>query len=1047
MSVPLASAYATPETCYLPAFASPLHETATATSTGALLSPRQPSGSAKGKAKDLIDYAQLERSLRLATLDDDAEVAPEFLEVGSTTARPSEWLQSVILAAQAASEKSIPVASRAATPASTATTSSSADYGASPAQKLPSYLRPSASVVSTTSSSSQDSQAASNVLSPLSLLGAPLFPDQPPAKPAITSGSDTNDQIASKMWRYFTRAKDDVPQGSRLENLSWRMMHMQLGKDKRASATPVNRRAASASKIVKSSQLVMSPLPVHSRSPSAGHSPRPLVDEEELRGRRGRSAGTGSSPRSRLPSPRAHDYAATEPSPLGEEAADNVGAMMDWRAPSLSRSRSRAGNANLNNRRDVSMQRLPEHSPVGTRGIDDIMEWRAKSRSRSRSTMRAYESPQLRAYDIQTSIRHAQDQYSPDFLTAAGQIPLPPVIDQPETDLHRILNAAMAMPDNITLPSVGDETPLSTLVRSDDDRLATQAPDTLSQPLSADFATPSSSDPTLSMPYSEHLSHSTPQLLSLPKPRRKYEASPSRKSGSIPGLADEASLKENFDAEYGFLPRLVRKTSFDETYTASLAHLAARQGHPDLLTQGREATAPVESPTSLRARHNRGQTVDSSRMTSVMPASHGWTHAPDVHRQQARLNTYSLPPTPVREMSGFISEVPFIQHHQPSAFGPSSNQWRYPGTPGTDIYGLPDATQMGPSSGLHAQLPASNLGSYQAPVYATSMFSSLSMPSMPLYGSFSAVQAGEQSGGPVSPNHFHPLLGMNAPNVEQHLDLPHDQQRSLMSPAVIEEDDLLAIAGSTHVDPSVIHRDHIAGIRMNDRSRPRSMTQPSMAQNSDTSYFSGSNNDTTSPWLQSPASSLADSITSGDSTSFAHRTTRLDSPKMTSTESDIGLAVRAQAARAAAQDSRNAPRKLGASLTKPKEVDVRGPRTAEAVKKAVTPAIDDKSTVCMNCKTSNTPLWRRDELGQPLCNSCGLFKKLHGVNRPLALATGVIKKRNRRSTKDLVVNGKKAIQSAQSLSSLKASRRQSTMPYPLSGVSPGSTAASHRRAV
>ncbi|ORZ18860.1 hypothetical protein BCR42DRAFT_293662, partial [Absidia repens] len=53
---------------------------------------------------------------------------------------------------------------------------------------------------------------------------------------------------------------------------------------------------------------------------------------------------------------------------------------------------------------------------------------------------------------------------------------------------------------------------------------------------------------------------------------------------------------------------------------------------------------------------------------------------------------------------------------------------------------------------------------------------------------------------------------------------------------------------------------------------------------------------------------------------------------------------------------------------------------------------------CMNCKTSNTPLWRRNGLGQPLCNACGLFLKLHGIVRPLALKTDVIKKRNRKNT-------------------------------------------------
>ncbi|KAF5659737.1 nitrogen regulatory area [Fusarium heterosporum] len=62
-------------------------------------------------------------------------------------------------------------------------------------------------------------------------------------------------------------------------------------------------------------------------------------------------------------------------------------------------------------------------------------------------------------------------------------------------------------------------------------------------------------------------------------------------------------------------------------------------------------------------------------------------------------------------------------------------------------------------------------------------------------------------------------------------------------------------------------------------------------------------------------------------------------------------------------------------------------------------------TTCTNCFTQTTPLWRRNPEGQPLCNACGLFLKLHGVVRPLSLKTDVIKKRNRGSGTNVPVGG------------------------------------------
>lgn len=53
---------------------------------------------------------------------------------------------------------------------------------------------------------------------------------------------------------------------------------------------------------------------------------------------------------------------------------------------------------------------------------------------------------------------------------------------------------------------------------------------------------------------------------------------------------------------------------------------------------------------------------------------------------------------------------------------------------------------------------------------------------------------------------------------------------------------------------------------------------------------------------------------------------------------------------------------------------------------------------CTNCHTKTTPLWRRNPQGEPLCNACGLFLKLHGATRPLSLKTDVIRKRNRLSS-------------------------------------------------
>ncbi|KAJ7467776.1 hypothetical protein B0H11DRAFT_1732644 [Mycena galericulata] len=50
---------------------------------------------------------------------------------------------------------------------------------------------------------------------------------------------------------------------------------------------------------------------------------------------------------------------------------------------------------------------------------------------------------------------------------------------------------------------------------------------------------------------------------------------------------------------------------------------------------------------------------------------------------------------------------------------------------------------------------------------------------------------------------------------------------------------------------------------------------------------------------------------------------------------------------------------------------------------------------CGNCGTSTTPLWRRDDVGNNICNACGLYFKLHGTHRPTSMKKTVIKRRKR----------------------------------------------------
>ncbi|KHJ43490.1 GATA zinc finger [Trichuris suis] len=51
---------------------------------------------------------------------------------------------------------------------------------------------------------------------------------------------------------------------------------------------------------------------------------------------------------------------------------------------------------------------------------------------------------------------------------------------------------------------------------------------------------------------------------------------------------------------------------------------------------------------------------------------------------------------------------------------------------------------------------------------------------------------------------------------------------------------------------------------------------------------------------------------------------------------------------------------------------------------------------CVNCQTTQTTLWRRNQDGDPVCNACGLYYKLHRVNRPISMRKEGIQTRKRK---------------------------------------------------
>ncbi|GAA5820530.1 hypothetical protein JCM11251_003033 [Rhodosporidiobolus azoricus] len=848
---------------------------------------------------------------------------------------------------------------------------------------------------------------------------------------------NSKDPIAAQVWRMFHKAKNTMPNGARMENLTWRLMSMTLRKRREDSASAVASASASAAPSQAPSPgteeartqraleaaleeqrerneerdvvqpLTKGPPPAgrmrgamgRERSDSTGHGrgrssmgltaaqEQQLKEEEdkakedaegiegaeEERGRRRRTkSGTQSKSNSATPE------------------ADEIDDMMDWRAMSKSRSRSRA---------------------------PDMMDWRGASRSRSRApTSRT--SVALPTIDSTPAVGNFSRFFNDSGIPSPiNEMPPPPLPSSHTASSSTAPAAVSIAPTDASAPTVAplaiplsfndENAALAELATSlglspqDQAQLFGSATARLDGHSLLDFPSPGGSASPL------------PPLAGLPSPLSASagltsppSASPHPQSFQFPQADAQNGVASGPDPNLAAIENTLNQLISLQSLTSPDQHQDQQPSHSSAVAPPpgpmpilpREATSSsfstsVKSPLSASytaststgssatttTQPPSGQHSRADSLSSSLPASAGKGSLAQQNLQQlisgrkasnvgaSTSSASSSRRASASSSSPYLNATTLAQSSRPYSFGAAAS------------VAAAAATSAAPASGLSlnrpAHLPQPDPSSHPSTPYTES-------PTPHFF----------PSSAPVQPAHFGspnpPLFGDGTDTAHLLYDYFHSQHNSapfLPSPYINGSQlETFGSAPSGGIDPSQLLASFGGG--------------PASAAAAASPYGSEG-----SPWnVESPVGVGAASPDDdgGKKGKQARRPTaaRANSASSIPTTSS-GAALkgkghaRSNTISLPSTIQEGKPLEFDSSSASPADSS-KGSGSKVAAKKVES---DGGPTKCLNCQTTNTPLWRRDSEGRPLCNACGLFRNLHGVDRPANLNTGVIKKRNRKS--------------------------------------------------